>query len=83
MDGRVPSCRDVGLTFHDLRRKAGSRLLEGGMRAHYGQRFLDHANLSTTSRYLKTTRRGTHEALTRVDGAETVAQPLHTRPILR
>ena len=27
------------------------------------QRFLDHANLSTTSRYLKTTRQGVHRAL--------------------
>jgi hypothetical protein len=37
------------------------------MPEHYVQRFLDHANLSTTSRYLKTTRRGMHEALTRVE----------------
>ena len=57
----------VGLNFHDLRREAGSRLLESGMPEHYVQRFLDHANLSTTSRYLKTTRRGMHEALTRVE----------------
>lgn len=55
------------LNFHDLRREAGSRLLESGMPEHYVQRFLDHANLSTTSRYLKTTRRGMHEALTRVE----------------
>ena len=57
----------VGLHFHDLRREAGSRLLEGGMPEHYVQRFLDHANLSTTSRYLKTTRRGMHEALQRFE----------------
>jgi hypothetical protein len=57
----------VGLTFHDLRREAGSRLLESGMPEHYVQRSLDHANLSTTSRYLKTTRRGMHEALSRVE----------------
>jgi integrase len=57
----------IGLNFHDLRREAGSRLLEGGMPEHYVQRFLDHANLSTTSRYLKTTRRGMHEALRHVD----------------
>ena len=31
------------LNFHDLRREAGSRLLEGGMPEHYVQRFLDHA----------------------------------------
>jgi integrase len=40
----------VGLHFHDLRREGGSRLLEGGVPEHYVQRFLDHANLSTTSR---------------------------------
>jgi integrase len=57
----------VGLNFHDLRREAGSRLLESGMPEHYVQRFLDHANLSTTSRYLKTKRRGMHEALERVE----------------
>jgi integrase len=61
----------VGLNFHDLRREAGSRLLEGGMPAHYVQRFLDHANLSTTSRYLKTTRRGMREALARVGARRT------------
>jgi integrase len=61
----------VGLNFHDLRREAGSRLLEGGMPEHYVQRFLDHANLSTTSRYLKTTRRGMHEALKGVDERRT------------
>ena len=37
------------------------------MPEHYVQRFLDHANLSTTSRYLKTTRRGMDEALRRVE----------------
>jgi integrase len=61
----------VGLNFHDLRREAGSRLLEGGMPEHYVQRFLDHANLSTTSRYLKTTQRGMHEALRRVEEGRT------------
>jgi len=57
----------VALNFHDLRRKAGSRLLESGMAEHDVQRFLDHANVSTTSGYLKTTRRGVHEALRRVE----------------
>ena len=31
------------------------------MPEHYVQRFLDHASLSTTSRYLTTTRRGMHQ----------------------
>jgi len=66
----------VGLNFHDLRREAGSRLLEGGMPEHYVQRFLDHANLSTTSRYLKTTRRGMHQALPRVEARRTRCTPV-------
>jgi hypothetical protein len=37
------------------------------MPEHYVQRFLDHANLSTTSRCLTTVRRGMHEALERVE----------------
>jgi hypothetical protein len=57
----------VGLNFHDLRREAGSRLLESGMPEHHVQRFLDHATLSTTSRDLRITRRGMHEALGRVE----------------
>jgi hypothetical protein len=37
--------------------------MEGGMPEHYLQRFLDHATLSTTSRYLKTTTQGMHQVL--------------------
>jgi integrase len=69
----------VGLNFHDLRREASSRLLESGMPEHHVQRFLDHANLSTTSRDLKITRRGMHEALEARRGAP---KPLHNKPIL-
>jgi integrase len=43
----------INIRFHDWRRPAGSRFMAGGMSLHYVQRFLDHANLSTTSRYLK------------------------------
>jgi hypothetical protein len=31
------------------------------------QQFLDHANISTTSRYLKITRQGLHDTLARVE----------------
>ena len=37
------------------------------MAPHYVQAFLDHANLSTTSRYLKVTRQAMHVALRRYD----------------
>jgi integrase len=53
----------VGLHFHDLRREAGSRMLEGGVPEHVVQRMLGHANLATTSRYLKTTRRVMQDAM--------------------
>ena len=62
------ACRRAGITglhFHDLRREAGSRMLEGGVPEHIVQRMLGHANLATTSRYLKTTRRAMHEAMQR------------------
>jgi integrase len=55
----------IGLHFHDLRREAGSRMLEGGVPEHIVQRMLGHANLATTSRYLKTTRRVMHDAMQR------------------
>ena len=54
---------EINLNFHDLRREAGSRMLEGNMAPNFVQAFLDHANLSTTSRYLKVTRIGMHAAL--------------------
>jgi integrase len=57
----------VGLNFHDLRREACSRILESGMPERYVQRFLDHAKLSPTSRYLKTTRREMREAFRRAE----------------
>jgi integrase len=66
------ACRKAGisgLTFRDLRREAGSRLLEGGVPPNIVQAFLDHANMSTTSRYLKVTRQGMHAALKRFEAA--------------
>jgi hypothetical protein len=39
------------------------------MAPHYVQAFLDHANLSTGSRYLNITSQGIHAALKRVEDA--------------
>ena len=71
-NGRLTAeCREqlrrINLHFHDLRREAGSRFLEGGMPANVVQQFLDHAKLSTTSRYLKINRDGMHAALKRFE----------------
>ncbi len=51
------------LHFHDLRREAASRLLEGGVPEQYVQQILGHADLTTTSRYLATTRKGLHQVM--------------------
>lgn len=42
-----------GLTFHDLRREYGSRLVEGGMNLLTVSRQLGHARVSTTDTYLR------------------------------
>src|SRR5712692_1865234 len=53
--------------MHDLRREAGSRLLERGADLHTVQLFLDHANVSTSSRYLKPSRLALHTTIQRID----------------
>jgi integrase len=54
---------EINLHFHDLRREAGSRLLDGGVPLSVIQAFLDHANISTSSRYLRVAQHGLHVAL--------------------
>jgi len=46
-----------------LRREAGSRLLDAEGPLNVIQAFLDHANISTSSRYLRVTQHGLHVAL--------------------
>lgn len=47
-----------GLHFHDLRRELASSLSESGAPLFAVSAMLGHADISTTSRYLKTTRVG-------------------------
>jgi integrase len=67
----LPCCREqlakLNLHMHDLRREAGSRLLERGVDLHTVQLFLDHANISTSSRYLKPSKLALHTAIQRID----------------
>jgi integrase len=67
----LPCCREqlakLNLHMHDLRREAGSRLLERGADLHTVQLFLDHANISTSSRYLKPSKLALHRTIQRVD----------------
>jgi integrase len=64
------TCRRAGITglhFHDLRREFGSRLLESGASQHDVKDFLGHANITTTSRYLKSTPLRLEKALERME----------------
>jgi integrase len=69
----------VGLHFHDLRREAGSRWLEGGVPLQVVRDWLGHANVSQTSTYLATTSEGEYEAMRRFEAFQkTVASPCMT-----
>jgi hypothetical protein len=52
----------TGLHFHDLRREAGSRWLEGGVQLHTVRDWLGHSTIEQTSTYLKNTARSKHDA---------------------
>lgn len=47
--------RAIDLHLHDLRREFASQLLESGADLHDVQLFLGHADITTTSRYLRST----------------------------
>ena len=70
------TCRRAGITdlhFHDLRREFASRLADSGAGLHDVQEFLGHANITTTSRYLRSTPVRLAKALERMEAAsETV-----------
>src|SRR5437867_7439607 len=57
----------MNLHMHDLRREAGSRLLERSADLHTVQLFLDHANISTSSRNLKPSKLALHTTIQRID----------------
>jgi integrase len=64
------ACKRAGiqdLHFHDLRREAGSRWLEGGVPLQTVRDWLGHANISQTSTYLESTLKGQHEAMRRFE----------------
>jgi integrase len=55
------------LHFHDLRREAGSRWMEGGVPLATIQKWLGHTNIAQTSTYLATTAAGEDEQLRRYE----------------
>ena len=70
------TCRRAGiidLHFHDLRRQFACRLLESSADLHDVRDFLGHANITTTSRYVRSTPVRLAQALERMEAAsETV-----------
>ncbi len=67
----VPECRaalkEIDLHFHDLRREAGSRWLDGGVPLHRIKQWLGHANISQTSTYLEAEAADNDEAMRRFE----------------
>ena len=59
--------RAVDLRFHDLRREAGSRWLEGGLPLHKVRDWLGHANIAQTSTYLAGTSGGDEDYMRRFE----------------
>jgi integrase len=53
----------INLHFHDLRREAGSRWLDGGVPLHTVRDWLGHTNISQTSTYLSGTQQTQHDAM--------------------
>lgn len=66
----------TGLNFQDLRREAGSRLLESGFFPLAAVRdWLDHSNISVTSRYLQAQSGALHKAMRQFDEARNPQKP--------
>ena len=56
-----------GLHFHDLRREYGSRLMDSGGEDHSIRDLLGHANITTTSRYLKSSEKRQAELVAQME----------------
>ena len=73
------ACRRAGiegLHFHDLRREAGSRWLEGGVGLHVVRDWLGHTTIEQTSTYLSSTLRVQHDAMARFEERRVVPAPV-------
>ena len=68
------TCRRAGIAdlhFHDLRREFTCRLIESSAELHDVRDFLGHANITTTSRYLRSAPVRLVEALQRMEASAT------------
>ncbi len=69
----------IDLHFHDLRREAGSRWMDGGVPIATIQRWLGHSNVSQTSTYLAGTQTSEHDAMTRFEAQQAALQRIATK----
>ena len=69
---------EINLHFHDLRREAGSRWLEGEVPLHRIRDWLGHTSISQTSTYLAGTMKTQHDAMRQFDARRAPLQPLAT-----
>jgi integrase len=77
---RTAACRDayraIDLHFHDLRREAGSRWLEGGVPIMVIRDWLGHSNVAQTSTYLASTSRTAADAMKQYEARRTALHDL-------
>ena len=69
----------IDLHFHDLRREAGSRWLDGGVPLHTIRDWLGHTNIAQTSTYLAGTATTQHDAMTRFEAHRAALQQIATK----
>lgn len=77
----LAACRRANIAdlhFHDLRREAGSRWLEGGVPLQTVRDWLGHVNIAQTSTYLASTLQGQHDAMRRFEKVREALQPSAT-----
>ena len=70
--------KKINLHFHDLRREAGSRWLEGGIPLHKVRDWLGHSNIAQTSTYLAGAGTDDHTDMARFEARQTALQQLAT-----
>ena len=68
----------IDLHFHDLRREAGSRWLEGGVPLHTVRDWLGHTSIAQTSIYLAGTMKTQHDAMRQFEERRAKLQQLAT-----
>ena len=69
---------EIDLHFHDLRREAGSRWLEGGVPLHTIRDWLGHTSIAQTSTYLAGTMKTQHDAMRQFEERRAALQPFAT-----